>query len=151
MTNELSAGDKSFTAWGHYGVGAAGRLCQMDSRESRWKSPVARTPRECFAGHLSIGCSISGALPPVPAANTAARDRLLLERPSNSRRSPNARARSLKRSTEWLELAAREWTERITSVLSNAALRLTRTSIWQVLLCVRSTCLSFRLAPGSLG
>jgi hypothetical protein len=58
MTNELSAGDKSFTAWGHYGVVAAGRLCQMDSRESRWKSPVARTPRECFAGHLSIGCSI---------------------------------------------------------------------------------------------
>src|SRR5215813_2826079 len=76
MTNELPAGDKSFTAWGHYGVGAAGA--------SKWEAERAdRNHRSCapndrFTGHLSIGCSISGALPPFCAANTAARDRLCL-------------------------------------------------------------------------
>jgi hypothetical protein len=154
MTSELSAGDKRFTAWGYYGVWAgAGVYVQMGSRESREKSPVARAPHERSAGHLSIRCSISGALPPICAANAPTRDRLLLERPSNSRRSPHARACSLKRSTEWLELAAREWTERITSVLSNATCAVSRTSIRQgfwILPCVRSTCLSFRLARGSL-
>src|SRR5215471_13666219 len=79
MTNELSAGDKSFTAWGHYGVGAAGAfVSKWEAERADRNHGRARAPHERFTGHLSIGCSISGALPPFCAANTAARDRLCL-------------------------------------------------------------------------
>ena len=55
MTNELSAGDKSFTAWGHYGVGAAGAFV------SKWEAERADRLSSCTgSGHFSVRPEITG-------------------------------------------------------------------------------------------
>ena len=58
---------------------------QMARGEGRKKSEVASSPHQGIAAHLSIGCSISRARPPICAADATARDQFVLGRTSTSR------------------------------------------------------------------
>ena len=126
---------------------------QMARRESGKKSEFARSPHQGIAAHLSIGCSISCACPPIRPADAAARDRFVLGRASTSRRSPGARACCPQRSAERLELASRRQ-ERVASHIPDATRAFSGTRIRagsRLLLRVRATDLSLRLACRSVG
>ena len=94
------------------------------------ESPVARPPYQGIAAHLPVSRSVSGAQPPVRAAGAPARDRFLLARASDTRRSPGPRACQAQRSAQRLGLAARRGPRaRIASHIPNATRALSRTRI----------------------
>jgi len=149
--------NQTFTASRHHRGGHRGSLdhVQMASGEGGKKSQIARTPHSGLAQHLPVDCSPSRARPPIRAADAAAGNRFLLGRPSAARRSVGAGACRAQRSTRRLDLAA--WAEpqgRIAHEFPNAAGALPGTRLRErsgILLRVRTTGLSVRLACGSLG